>query len=360
MISQVNNSLNVTDTIYHEVLEELLKAPIRGDRTGTGTHSIFGKQLRFTDIYKRFPLITTKKVFFRGVFHELKWMLMGDTNIKYLVDNGVSIWTDWPLKRYNIANHDFPLTKEDFENKIRMDGRDPGTNVAFSEKWGDCGPVYGYQWRSWEIGNYSENRGNIDQITGLLNDLKNNPESRRMIVSAWNVADIPAMIPSGLPPCHMFMQFYTRKLSIRERLDRSDLYEVNEQWVSDSSIPDKNKNKLDKEGIPERYLDCHVYIRSQDTMLGMPFNIAQYALLTSLIAKSVNMVPGDLVYTIGDCHLYLNHVEQAKEQVSRFSAGKEPTLFINKVHSDPKDYDWIDLQLDDYISHEAIKAPIAV
>ena len=176
MISQNNKYLNTTDKIYHDVLEELLDAPVRGDRTGTGTHSIFGKQLRFTNIYERFPLLSTKRVFFRGVFHELKWMLMGDTNIKYLVDNGVSIWTDWPLRRYNAENHDFPLTKEDFESKIRWNGREHGTNIPFAEMWGDCGPVYGYQWRKWPNYVDSSRSSKIDQIGALLYDLKNNPE----------------------------------------------------------------------------------------------------------------------------------------------------------------------------------------
>jgi len=340
MIAERSNpGLNQTDAIYHEVLEELLEAPIRGDRTGTGTHSVFGKQIRFTNLYERFPLISTKRVFFRGVFHELKWMLMGDTNIKYLVDNGVSIWTDWPLRRYNAENHDFPLTKEDFENKIRMNSREPGTNIPFAEMWGDCGPVYGYQWRSWEVGCPGDGQPNIDQISNLLSDLKTTPESRRMIVTAWNVADIPAMIPSGLPPCHMFMQFYTRPIPTSE-LD----------YINDVN------NTLDR----DKFLDCSLYVRSNDWFLGAPFNIAQYALLTSLIAKSVNMIPGDLVYTIGDCHLYTSHVNQAKEQLSRYSAGKEPKLFVNNTYDDPKDYMWEDLQLEDYVSHGVIKAPIAV
>lgn len=353
--------LNPVDRQYHTILEELLEAPTRGDRTGTGTRSIFGRQLRFSNLETQFPLITTKRVWFKGIFHELKWMLMGDTNIKYLVDNGVSIWTDWPLKKYNAENHDFPLTKEDFENKIRTNERDWGSNELFADKWGDCGPVYGWQWRSWNgTKHITSDQAAIDQIAGIINDLKTTPESRRMIVSAWNVADIPEMIPSGLPPCHYTFQFYTRPLTMRERLNRSKLYDLNEQWESDSPMAGKNKRKLDEEGIPERYLDCHVVIRSNDAYLGMPFNIAQYALLTHLIAKTVNMIPGELVYTVGDCHLYLNHEEQAREQLSRYSAGESPKLFINGYYNDPKDYEWSDIRLDDYISHDAIKAPIAV
>lgn len=379
--------LNPVDKQYHTILEELLKAPIRGDRTGTGTRSIFGRQLRFSNLETQFPLITTKKVWFKGIFHELKWMLMGDTNIKYLVDNGVSIWTDWPLKKYNAENHDFPLTKEDFENKIRTNGRDWGSNELFADKWGDCGPVYGYQWRKWpgplemKINNGPNKqwevvttddinecvfdhtlirRQPIDQIASIIHDLKTTPESRRMIVSAWNVADIPEMIPSGLPPCHYTFQFYTRPLSMKERLNRSELYDVNEQWIYDSSISGKNKYKLDEEGIPERYLDCMMSIRSWDFMLGAPFNIAQYALLTHMLAKTVNMVPGELIINGGDVHLYVNHEEQAREQLSRYSAAESPKLFINNRYDDPKNYEWSDIRLDDYISHDTIKAPIAV
>lgn len=342
--------LNTTDSIYHTVLEELLSAPIRGDRTGTGTMSLFGKQLRFTNLHDRFPLVTTKSVFFKGVFHELKWMLMGETNIKYLVDNRVSIWTDWPLKYYNQSNPDLPLTKDDFEESIRTN------HEGFASMWGDCGPVYGYQWRNW-IGpkHISSDQAPFDQIEQAINDLKYNPESRRIIVTAWNVADIDEMAISGLPPCHMFMQFYTRPINIEERCKLGGI-----AYNADPEFYRATLKYLEDKDVPTRYLDCQVYLRSNDFLLGAPFNIAQYALLTTFMAKTVNMIPGDLVYTMGDCHLYVNHVDQAREQLSRVSTGKEPTLFVNNTCEDPADYKWQDLHLEDYRPHGAIKAPIAV
>lgn len=213
---------------YLNVLDTLLSAPVRGDRTGTGTHSVFGTQLRF-DLQQAFPLLTTKQVPLRLIFHELKWMLNGDTNIKYLLDNNVHIWTDWPLKRYRNNIGDMGFSQEQFEESVR-------TNAVFAERWGDCGPVYGYQWRKWN----GPSGKTFDQIADVLQELQNNPESRRMIVSAWNVADIPDMIPSGLPPCHMTMQFYTRPLSLTER---------------------RSMGTMDGTIVPERYLDCQVYIR---------------------------------------------------------------------------------------------------
>lgn len=265
---------------YLDLLDDVLSAPIRGDRTGIGTHSVFGRQLRFTNLAETFPLVTTKKMFMRGIFHELKWMLMGETNIKYLVDNGVSIWTDWPLKHYNqqmgmlrqvptITKTGSQIaTKEEFEDAIRSD-------LGFAQMWGDCGPVYGYQWRKWPVCKLIKNEAKtfqaggvvipaneydyedtpIDQIANLLNDLQKSPESRRMIVSAWNVADIPAMIPSGLPPCHLLMQFYTREIphEARQSITASrNIYPVDSQ--------------LSQVGIPERYLDCQVYIRSDERL----------------------------------------------------------------------------------------------
>lgn len=212
---------------YLNVLDTLLSAAKRGDRTGTGTHSIFGVQLRF-DLQQAFPLLTTKQVPLRLIFHELKWMLNGDTNIKYLLNNNVHIWTDWPLKRYRINIGDMGFSQEQFEESVR-------TNEVFASRWGDCGPVYGAQWRKWLDAPHM-----IDQIADVLKQLRENPESRRMIVSAWNVADIPNMIPSGLPPCHMQMQFYTRPLSLMER---------------------RSMGTMGGTVVPERYLDCQVYIR---------------------------------------------------------------------------------------------------
>lgn len=323
---------------YLNVLESLLSQPVRGDRTGTGTRSKFGVQLRF-DISRKFPLLTTKKVGLKLIFHELKWMLMGDTNIKYLVDNNVNLWNDWPLKHLNTIREKegaVPLPMDVFIDVIKRD-------AEFARRWGDCGPVYGFQWRKWPTFNerseeYGQPKDAIDQIADVLYELRTKPESRRMIVSAWNVADIPAMIPTGLPPCHMMMQFYTRPIPLEQRLE--SIY----------PSPETVRNK---------YLDCQVYIRSNDWFLGAPFNMVQYSLLTHLMANCVNMLPGELIYTVGDAHLYLNHQEQAREQLSR-TPNPLPTLKINRYLSDPVDINWEDIELSGYLPHDAIKAPVAV
>lgn len=336
IIMNTSAAITTGEHAYLNLLEQVLRAPVRGDRTGTGTRSIFGHQMRF-DLTGGFPLITTKKVWLRGIFHELKWMLMGDTNIKYLVDNGVNIWNDWPLKHYNAQRLEDqePATMEQFIEAIK-------TSPDFAKRWGECGPVYGYQWRKWPHAKIStmqrdregwgsfderviEEETTIDQIADVLNALRTTPESRRMIVNAWNVADIPEMIPSGLPPCHMMMQFYTRP----------------------------------KVGSVKRYLDCQVYLRSNDLLLGAPFNIAQYALLTHLMANCVGMFPGELVYTIGDAHIYLNHVEQVEEQLKR-QPYLPPELIVQVKRNDPAEYEWNDISLIDYQSHPPLRGDIAV
>lgn len=355
---------------YLDLLSDVLEAPERGDRTGTGTRSVFGRQLRFVNIAEEFPLVTTKKVYFKGIFHELIWMLRGDTNIKYLVDNNVSIWTDWPLKNYKAQNPDSLMNRYMFEHHIK-------TDPAFAEKWGDCGPVYGRQWRKWKgkvtkadvdfthrtidkmCGVVNLEYEYIDQIANLLHDLRNNPESRRMIVNAWNVTDIPAMIPTGLPPCHLLMQFYTRPLTFVQRRSLALTMSVPQNQQGSGSEQEWS-DYYDMFNVPSRYLDCQIYLRSNDLLIGAPFNIAQYALLTHLIAKTVNMVPGELVYTIGDAHLYSNHYEQAKEQITR-KPRPLPRLTTDVFpREDPAHYEWEDIKLINYKSHEAIKAPIAV
>jgi thymidylate synthase len=335
---------------YLNILEQLLESPVRGDRTGTGTRSMFGVQMRL-DISKKFPLLTTKKVNLKTIFHELKWMLMGQTNIKYLVDNGVNIWNDWPYKHYCSVHPEGDrrfLTQEQFVQAIKTnDTFSAGEfSAPFAEMWGDCGPVYGYQWRKWrgdvDVTVFSPVHDHLykehDQIADVLKQLRETPESRRMIVNAWNVADVPKMIPSGLPPCHMMMQFYTRPIPLSKKLE--SIY----------AIPDVP---------PTRYLDCLVYIRSNDWFLGAPFNIAQYTMLTHLMANCVNMLPGELIYTVGDAHLYLNHVEQAGEQLGRHP-NPLPNLSIGRHLNDPAEVEWEDIQLEDYLPHDAIKAPIAV
>jgi thymidylate synthase len=260
---------------YHELLKRILSEGVeKGDRTGTGTISLFGHQMRF-DLAKGFPLVTTKKIHMKSVIHELLWFLSGSTNVKYLQENGVRIWNEW------------------------------------ADENGELGPVYGSQWRAWKA---SDGRV-IDQVSNLLKDLKTNPNSRRLIISAWNVGEIEHM---ALPPCHAFVQFY----------------------------------------VANGKLSCMLTQRSADVFLGVPFNIASYALLTHMIAQQTNLAVGEFIWSGGDCHIYLNHLEQVNLQLSR-----EP-LPLPTLHLNPKpslfEYEYSDFKIENYECHETIKAPIAV
>jgi thymidylate synthase len=261
---------------YHELLQHILSHGVdKGDRTGTGTRSVFGYQMRF-DLAAGFPLVTTKKLHWKSIAHELIWFLQGDTNVKYLQENGVSIWDEW------------------------------------ADANGDLGPVYGKQWRSWE----SRDGQAIDQMAWLVNEIKRNPDSRRLIVSAWNVAELPQMV---LMPCHALFQFY----------------------------------------VANGKLSCQLYQRSADVFLGVPFNIASYALLTMMIAHVTNLELGEFVHTLGDAHLYSNHLDQAKLQLEREPRAL-PRVTINPGVTDLFAFRFEDLLLEDYDPHPRIKAPIAV
>jgi thymidylate synthase len=261
---------------YHDLLQHILdNGTLKEDRTGTGTTSVFGYQMRF-DLSEGFPVVTTKKLHLRSIIVELLWFLRGDTNIKFLNDHGVSIWDEW------------------------------------ADENGDLGPVYGHQWRSWP----ARDGGTIDQISNLINQIKHNPDSRRLIVSAWNVADVDNM---ALPPCHSLFQFY----------------------------------------VADGKLSCQLYQRSADTFLGVPFNIASYALLTLMIAQVCGLEPGDFVHTFGDAHLYSNHIEQAKLQLSR-ECRPLPTMKINPAVNDIFDFKLEDFELINYDPHPHIKAQVAV
>lgn len=261
---------------YHDLLQHILDNGVKKeDRTGTGTLSVFGHQMRF-DLSEGFPVITTKKLHLRSIIHELLWFLTGDTNIKYLKDNGVSIWDEW------------------------------------ADENGDLGPVYGSQWRSWP----TPNGGHIDQISKIIKQIKNNPDSRRIIVSAWNVAEVENM---ALPPCHAFFQFY----------------------------------------VAEGKLSCQLYQRSADTFLGVPFNIASYALLTKMIAQVCDLEAGDFVHTLGDAHLYLNHLDQARLQLER-EIRPLPKMKINPDVTNIFDFKYEDFELLGYDPHPHIKAAVAV
>ena len=334
---------------YLRLLKDILdNGAEKQDRTGTGTISVFGRQIRHK-MSEGFPLLTTKKMPFKTMVTELLWFLRGDTNIKYLVDNNCHIWDGDAYKRYADSHNTFidgfvhvtPMahSKESFIEAIKTDD-------IFAKEWGELGPIYGKQWRSWEGLN-----SNTDQIANLINDLKTNPDSRRLMVNAWNVGELDQMV---LPPCHYGFQVYTRELNREERVD---LYI--KKYGDTGMDYEKYKNT-----IPTRAISLMWNQRSVDTFLGLPFNIASYGLLLEIIAREVNMVPDELIGNLGDVHLYLNHIEQAKEQITR-EPMKLPTLQImdydsglsitrNQEHWEP-----IDFVIKNYESHPAIKAPLS-
>ena len=282
---------------------------VKTDRTGTGTKSVFGHQMRF-DLSQGFPLLTTKKVFLKGIIHELLWFLNGDTNIKYLVDNGVHIWDNDAYRYYNelcVKEGVLPVTMEEFL-RAAQEGID---SPIEGYKFGDLNHVYGYQWRSWPRPNGEA----IDQIQQAVDLIKNNPDSRRIIVSAWNVADVEKM---ALPPCHTLFQFY----------------------------------------VADGKLSCMLYQRSADTFLGVPFNIASYALLTMMMAQVCGLEAGEFVHTLGDTHLYLNHLEQVDEQLSRTPRAL-PTMRINPDVKSIFDFKFEDFTLEGYDPYPTIKAPMS-
>lgn len=307
------------DESYLDLLEHIMKnGATKTDRTGTGTKSVLGYQMRF-NLGDGFPLLTTKKVPIKSIIHELLWFMRGDTNLKYLADNNVHIWDEWPYKAYLIKNKiNVPKTGseewntgiKEFIEKIKSDER-------FAKDYGNLGPIYGYQWRSWP----APNGKHIDQLSNVIEQIKKTPDSRRLIVSAWNVADIDEMAKAGLPPCHCLFQFY----------------------------------------VADNKLSCQLYQRSCDTFLGVPFNIASYALLTMIIAQICGLGIGEFVWTGGDVHLYLNHLEQVNLQLSRRNdIHPMPKMKINPNKKNFEDFTIEDFELVDYNPHEGIKAPIAV
>lgn len=295
---------------YHDLLRRIMQdGVVRGDRTGTGTKSVFGHQMRF-DLNEGFPLLTTKKVFMKGVIHELLWFLAGDTNIKYLVDNGVHIWDNDAFRYYNelcVKHGVLPVDRDTFLAAAQQGIDSPIEGYRF----GDLNHVYGYQWRSWG----SPDGRVIDQIAEAVRLIKTNPESRRIIVSAWNVADVEQM---ALPPCHVLFQFY----------------------------------------VANGRLSCQLYQRSADTFLGVPFNIASYALLTMMMAQVCGLQLGEFVHTLGDTHLYLNHFEQVEEQLSR-TPRRLPRMLLNPDVKSLFDFKYEDFRLEDYDPYPAIKAEMS-
>jgi thymidylate synthase len=282
------------------------------DRTGTGTLSIFGHQMRF-DLREGFPLVTTKKVHLKSIIYELLGFIQGDTNIRYLVQNGVNIWNDWPFQswlRQMGQDEKFPMYTPEWREQKKLFVERVKADEQFAAQYGELGPVYGHQWRNFE---------GVDQLAQIVEDIKTNPDSRRLIVSAWNPKDIPVMAKSGLPPCHTLFQFY----------------------------------------VTEGRLSCQLYQRSADVLLGVPFNIASYALLTLMIAQVAGLKPGDFVHTFGDAHLYSNHMEQVEEQLSR-EPRSLPVMSINPAVTDLFSFKYDDFELKDYDPYPPISAPVAV
>jgi thymidylate synthase len=380
--------MNNLDKKYIALLQDILDNGVeKKDRTGTGTLSVFGRQIRHS-MKDGFPLLTTKKMYFKGIVTELLWFLRGDTNIKFLVDNDCHIWDGDAYKNYTKKMTYHPeenwlddgiggktyrqLTQEEFINKIKTDDE-------FAKKWGSLGPVYGKQWRSWskleltevgkELSEIWDGRTHtkldfpIDQIANLINDLKTNPDSRRLMVSAWNVGELDQMV---LPPCHYSFQVYTRELSL---LERYELMKKLDNWVSVHYKEPKTMEYMDKHNIPTRAISLMYNARSQDVPLGTPFNIASYALLLEIIAKMVNMVPDELITNMGDCHIYLNQIEGIKEQLTREPytlpklLGKDEYYYLmdldipfsEKIDAFKPDF-W---KLENYQSHPAIKLPLS-
>jgi len=391
--------MNNLDKQYTALLQGILDNGVeKKDRTGTGTKSIFGYTIRH-NMKDGFPLLTTKKMAWKTMVTELLWFLRGDTNIKYLVDNNCHIWDGDAWKNFCNGHTEIFVTKEEFIERIKDD-------LDFAKKWGELGPVYGKQWRSWgkdfkqipnETGDgvYNITTTGIDQIANLINDLKTNPDSRRLMVSAWNVGELDQMV---LPPCHYGFQVYTRELSEDERYDLCAAQKSKMTAISEEDYIKYN--------IPTRAISLMWNQRSVDTFLGLPFNIASYGLLLEIIAKEVNMIPDELIGNLGDVHLYNNHIEQAEEQIGReltleerrelvsqdefnkvYTAGSPDTLShseidqfgvprrtrepfelpILKIEDEVKwkegdclpTYSVTDFTLENYQSHPTIKAPLS-
>jgi thymidylate synthase len=335
---------NWIETQYLHLLEDILEKGVeKKDRTGTGTLSIFGRQIRH-NMKDGFPLLTTKKMAFKTMVTELLWFLRGDTNIKYLVDNDCHIWDGDAWKNFCNGHTEIFVTKEEFIERIKDD-------LDFAKKWGELGPVYGKQWRSWKVTtndeqspNFENTETSIDQIANSINLLKTDPDSRRNRVNAWNVGELDQMV---LPPCHTDFQFYTRELSEDERYDLCAAQKSKMTAISEEDYIKYN--------IPTRAISLMWNQRSVDTFLGLPFNIASYGLLLEIIAKEVNMLPDELIGNLGDVHLYLNHIEQAKEQIGR-EPYELPTLKIEHSSLDPVELVY---KLENYQSHPTIKAPLS-
>jgi thymidylate synthase len=376
--------MNKVDTEYFRIVNDILtNGRLKKNRTGVDTIGIFGAQAKYNVDLNAFPLLTTKKVHWPAIVHELLWFISGDTNIKYLVDNNVRIWNEWAYKKYSDwwenrakfytspenMERDIPavqenkLTQEEFVEKIKFD-------ESFANRWGELGEgTYGGMWRSFPFytmdnefvgsstvtgqGSESWVFGQVDQLQKVIDKLKTNPDDRRMIVSAWH----PYWVDHcALPPCHCLFHFHTEELTLEERIDilQKQVGPVNlpkfEMWII---------QKLNEENIPHRRLNCLLYQRSQDTALGCPFNVASYSLLTAMIAQVVNMVPGTFTHSTGDTHIYVNHIDGVKLQLTR-EPKKLPKVWLNPEVKSLFDFKYDDIKLLDYEFHPTIKFDVAV
>jgi len=351
---------------YLDLLRDILENGVeKNDRTGTGTISVFGRQIRHK-MSEGYPLLTTKKMAFKTMATELLWFLKGDTNIRYLVNNDCNIWNGDCFSHYQkefkkLHYHTAQMGKEEFINRIKTDDE-------FAKKWGELGPIYGAQWRSWgenkEWNNFVDKSGisetqklGTDQIQNLINDLKTNPDSRRLMVNAWNVGELDQMV---LPPCHYGFQVYTRELSLKERREwckKNDVVLEHLEAGLENEEDDMRANR-----VPTRAISLMWNQRSVDTFLGLPFNIASYALLLEIIAKEVNMVPDEVIGNLGDVHLYKNHIEQAKKQITR-QPYELPEVRLRNYETLDELLNTNDsmnmVQLWRYDSHPTIKAPLS-
>lgn len=376
--------MNKVDTEYFRIVNDILtNGRLKKNRTGVDTIGIFGAQAKYNVDLNAFPLLTTKKVHWPAIVHELLWFISGSTNIKYLVDNNVRIWNEWAYKKYSDwwenrakfytspenmerdipARQENKLTQEEFVDKIKFD-------ESFANRWGELGEgTYGGMWRAFPFytmdnefvgsstvtgqGSESWVFGQVDQLQKVIDKLKTNPDDRRMIVSAWH----PYWVDHcALPPCHCLFHFHTEELTLEERIDilQKQVGPVNlpkfEMWII---------QKLNEENIPHRRLNCLLYQRSVDTALGKPFNIASYALLTAMIAQTVNMVPGMFTHSMGDTHIYVNHIDGLKLQLTR-EPKKLPKVWLNPEVKSLFDFKYDDIKLLDYEFHPTIKFDVAV
>ncbi len=372
--------MNKVDTEYFRIVNDILEnGRVKKNRTGIDTIGIFGAQAKYNVDLSAFPILTTKKVHWPAIVHELLWFISGSTNIKYLVDNNVRIWNEWAYKKYSDwwenrakfytspenlereipAVQENKLTQEEFVEKIKFD-------ESFANRWGELGEgTYGGMWRAFPY--YDESNetqslyghkivaevGHVDQLQKVINKLKTNPDDRRMIVSAWH----PYWVDHcALPPCHCLFHFHTEELTQDERFDLYRESGGNKGWVS---VPEMNEKVLNDANIPTRRLNCLLYQRSNDFFLGVPFNIASYSLLTAMIAHVTNMVPGTFTHSHGDSHVYVNHLDQIKLQMTR-EPKQLPKLWLNPEIKSLFDFKYNDIKLLDYDPHPAIKGQVAV